>query len=220
MILEGKSICFLGDSITEGHSVEDIPNNRFDNVLKRLCGLKAVYNYGVGGTRIAHQFQPSETPRWDLNFCARARDMEKSADIIVVYGGVNDYFHGDAPFGQMGDTTRGTFCGAVDSLIRLLKETYPQAQLVFLTPAHCKGDANPSTSTFKHILGLPLKEYVDVITKTAESYGIPVLNMFEKLGIDPNDPEECARYTAEGLHFNDAGHAIIASTLKQFLETV
>ena len=42
MELKGKIIDFLGDSITEGHSVEDIPNNRYDNVLKRLCGLKEV----------------------------------------------------------------------------------------------------------------------------------------------------------------------------------
>jgi len=220
MKLQGKIINFLGDSITEGYGVVDIENNRFDNVLKRLCGLKAVNNYGIGGTRIAHQFIPSETPRWDLSFCARARDMDKSADIIVVFGGVNDYLHGDAPFGKIGDTSRDTFCGSVDFLISFLKETYPDAALVFLTPAHCIGDGQPSTSPFKYIEGYPLKNYVNVIEKTAAHYQVPVLNLFEKLGIDPNIKEDCEKYTTDGLHFNDKGHFIIAEKLKSFLEAL
>ena len=103
MDLKGKIIDFLGDSITEGVGVQDRINNRFDRVLERNCGLKATYNYGIGGTRLAHQRTPSEKPRHDLCFCGRAYDMNKDADIIVVYGGTNDYGHGDAPFGEYGD---------------------------------------------------------------------------------------------------------------------
>ena len=52
MELKGKIIDFLGDSITEGVGVTDRENNRYDNILKRQFGLKATYNYGIGGTRI------------------------------------------------------------------------------------------------------------------------------------------------------------------------
>ena len=62
MILEGKRVAFLGDSITEGTGVSD-QNNRYDNVLKRECGLGETFNYGIGGTRLAHQMVPSEYPR-------------------------------------------------------------------------------------------------------------------------------------------------------------
>ena len=54
----GFTINFLGDSITEGHSVADIPNNRFDNVLKAACGPEEARNYGVGGTRMHISFIP------------------------------------------------------------------------------------------------------------------------------------------------------------------
>ena len=218
MELKGKIIDFLGDSITEGHSVEDIPNNRYDNVLKRLCGLKEVYNYGIGGTRIAHQIKPSEKARWDLNFCGRAYDLYPEADIIVVYGGVNDYYHGDAPFGEVGDKTRETFCGCVDFLLGFLHETYPKAEIVFMTPAHCLNDAEPSASLNKTVPGYPLIKYIRAIEAIAAIHNVPVLNLYEKLPIDPNDPADCRMYTAEGLHFNDAGHRIIAETLKKFLE--
>ena len=58
MELKGKIIDFLGDSITEGVGVTDRENNRYDNILKRRYDLKAVYNYGVGGSRLAHQSKP------------------------------------------------------------------------------------------------------------------------------------------------------------------
>ena len=113
MKLEGLTVNFLGDSITEGTGVINIPENRYDNRLKKMYNLKATNNYGIGGTRLAHQEKPSEKARYDLCFCGRAYNMDPSADLIVVYGGVNDYIHGDAYFGKMDDRTPETFCGAV-----------------------------------------------------------------------------------------------------------
>lgn len=220
MELKGKIIDFLGDSITEGYLVKDVERNRYDHVLKRISDLKETHNYGVGGTRFAHQFFPSETPRWDLSFISRARDMDPEANIIIVYGGVNDYYHGDAPFGKIGDMERTTFCGAVDYLIRFLRETYPQAVLVFLTPAHTINDAGPSKSIYKHVPGLPLYNYVEAIERIAAKYNIPVMNLFTQLGIDPNDPDDYEKYTADGLHLNDAGHIVLANKLKSFLESL
>ena len=224
MELRGKIIDFLGDSITEGVGVTDRKNNRYDNVLKRECGLKEVFNYGVGGTRLAHQRTPSAKPRHDLCFCGRAYDLNKNADIIVVYGGVNDYIHGDAPVGQFGDTTPATFCGAVSFLMNFLKTQYAGKTIVFMTPARLCYDsmtgAQPSIRPIKQADALPLLGYIDIIQKTAEQYSIPVLNLYENLGIDPTNPEEKEKYTADGLHFNDAGHHVIAARLREFLQAL
>ena len=84
MNLEGKIIDFLGDSITFGVGVSDIPSNRFDNIICREYKLTAARNYGEGGTRIAHQRRPSPNPRFDLCFCGRAYKMSTSADMVVV----------------------------------------------------------------------------------------------------------------------------------------
>ena len=217
MELQGLTINFLGDSITEGHSVANIAQNRYDNVLKELCGLREVRNYGIGGTRIAHQFRPSAEARWDLNFCGRAEKMNPDADIVVVFGGTNDYGHGDAPFGKPGDSDRGTYCGAVRWLMNRLCELYPGKVIVFMTPARRLGDLAPSASESRYYPSLPLKAYVDVILETAKDYPIHVLDLYEKLGIDPNLQADREQYTAEGLHFNDAGHRVIAERLREFL---
>lgn len=222
MELHGKIINFLGDSITEGSGVTDPENNRYDNVLKRRCGLKAVHNYGIGGTRIAHQRVPSAVkPRHDLCFCGRAYDLNPEADIFVVYGGINDYLHGDAPMGTPEDVTAATFCGAVNFLMNLLKERYPGKTYVFMTPAHSyyqeMREWNPSTRPTKAPDAQPVTEYIRIIEEAGLRHGIPVLNMYENLGLDPNNPEHWQRYTVDGLHFNDEGHAFIADCLEKFL---
>lgn len=221
MKIKGFKVNFLGDSITEGVGVTDILNCRYDNRLAVMCKLSAVNNYGVGGTRLAHQICASEKPRHDLCFCGRAYDMDTTADMVVVYGGVNDYLHGDAPFGEIGDTTPDTFCGGIYFLMHYLRETYPGKPVVFMTPARlCYRDIDdlkPSSHERKRVTGKPLRAYVDAILLTAKQFDIPVLDLYEGLGINPRDPEMYNTYTVDGLHFNDAGHAIIAERLQAFL---
>ena len=223
MELKGKIIDFLGDSITEGVGVTD-QNNRYDNVIHRRFELAAHYNYGIGGTRLAHQSVPSEIPRYDLCFCGRAYMLDKSADLIVVYGGVNDYIHGDAYFGTMDDRTPTTFCGAVYFLMNLLKTNYEGKKIVFMTPAHMhfKGISDKCLSgrPMKKPDAQPLSAYVEVIKARGEELGIPVLDLFEKLPIDPNNESDREKYTVDGLHFNDDGHEILANTLCDFLESL
>ncbi len=224
MILEGKKISFLGDSITEGSGLEDRENCRYDNVMKLKYGFAAVYNYGIGGTRIAHQYKPSDCPRHELNMCARAYDMSWDVDVIVVYAGVNDYLHGDAPFGEIGDSSNATFCGAVDWLMRFLSKTYHWAQIVFVTPAKCVIGATDCRYPSKYAPKLddapPLRAYCDVIIETGAKYNIPVLDLYEALPIDMFDADERAKHTVDGLHFNRLGHEILADTIAEFMQSL
>ena len=225
MDIKGLKVNFLGDSITEGTGVTDVKNCRYDNRLAVMCGLSKINNYGIGGTRLAHQIHPSEKPRYDLCFCGRAFDMDTSADMVIVYGGVNDYIHGDAPFGAPGDTTPATFCGGVYFLMRYLRENYENKPIIFLTPARCflRGEVSdliPSTHAKKTNPGKALLAYVNVIKDTARQFDIPVLDLYHDLGIDPHDPKDYESYTVDGLHFNDAGHGIIAQRLKDFIDSL
>ncbi len=212
MDLSGKIISFLGDSITEGHSVTDIPNCRYDHIIGKSTGAKETHNYGIGGTRIAHQSRPSEKPRWDLCFCGRAYDMEPASDVIIVFGGTNDYGTGDAPFGTLTDSCPDTYCGGVDFLMRILKELYPNAKIVFLTPLRRQNDEMPATKQ-----GKPLWDYCRVIEQKGQEYGIPVLNLYEALDINPNLEYDRLAYTADGLHLNDIGHGMLAQCVLAFL---
>ena len=219
MNTEGFTVNVLGDSITEGHGLTDL-TCRYDRLLKEMCGWKEVRNYGIGGTRIAHQTHPSACAWWDLDFCGRVYRMDPQADLVIVYGGTNDYGHGDAPFGKVGDTDRTTFCGSVRYLLEALTTRYPDAVRIIMTPARRTGDLLPSQNADKTVPGFPLKNYADAIRAVAANYPVRVLDLYEDLGIDPNKEDDRIRYTADGLHFNEAGHRAIAEKLRAFIEAL
>ena len=214
MELKGKIINFLGDSITEGAGAS-CAATRYTSVLKDIAGLADFRNYGIGGTRIAHQ-KTVTNEQYDLNdYCGRFDKMDDNADVIVVFGGTNDYGHGDAAFGNFEDRTPDTFCGALHYLMRGLIEKYPTSLIVFITPLHRENDFIPNA-----LHGKTLKDYVDKIKLTAEYYSLPVLDLFSTGGIQPCIPAQKAAFCPDGLHPNDAGNRKIAERLKTFLETL
>ena len=206
MNLRGKIVNFLGDSITEGVGVETCVDKRYDNIIKEKCGLKKSYNYGISGTRIAYQMKPSEEPSWDLYFCGRVCLMNKEADVIVVYGGVNDYTHGDAPFGTVDSEDEYTFCGAVNSLINKLKNDFPNSEIIFLTPLHRLEENNPSEPDSK-----VLADYAEAIVEICGRRGVSVIDLFKINPLDPADSE----LVPDGLHPSDKGHSIMADVVAE-----
>ena len=138
MELKGKTLLFLGDSITAGSGVSGKEETYWYRLGQKTCA--SCIGYGVGGTRIAEQ-QPDGFEALG-NFCTRAQQMQKTADAIIVFGGTNDYGHGDAPLGTLQDRTPKTFYGALHTLILYLLNAYPTAQIVFLTPLHRVGEAD------------------------------------------------------------------------------
>ena len=219
MKLEGLKINFLGDSITEGAGVAN-RDNIYWNRLKRDCALAEARGYGIGGTRFAKQAKPSVEPRWDRDFCTRLHEMDDDADVVVIFGGTNDFGHGDAPLGQMTDRTPDTFCGACHTLFSEAITKYPEATIVVMTPLHRGNEDNPRGDGNKPADVAPLSTYVDIIEQIAAFYSLPVLDLFAMGGLQPRVPVIQQKYCPDGLHPNDAGHAIIASRLAGFLATL
>ena len=209
MNLQGLKINFLGDSITEGHGCSSV-EKQFTSLIASEYGA-TTRCYGIGGTRIARQTAPSGNPRHDLDFPSRVAEMDPDADLIVVFGGTNDFGHGDAPFGEFTDRTVDTFCGALHVLYASLLEKYPAATIAVLTPLHRCSEDVPN----RH--GKMLKEYVDMIRKTAEYYSLPVLDLWAVSGIQPAVPVMKDAYMPDGLHPNDAGHVILTKKIANFM---
>ena len=212
MNLQGKKINFLGDSITQGAGASDV-SKCYVSLFGENTGA-IVRNYGIGGTRIARRHVPHENPVYDQDYCLRAPTMDPDADVIVVFGGTNDYGHGDAPLGTIDDRTSDTFYGALHVLYTTLITRYPDAQILVLTPTHRLNEDTPDHN------GLPLKAYVDVIREMAEVYSLPVLDLYANSGMQPNVPVIQERYMPDGLHPNDAGHARLAKMVQKALEAL
>lgn len=216
MKLENKTILFLGDSITEGVGTS-APEKCYVSVFAELSRAR-VRNYGIGGTRISRQRTPSENPVWDQDFLSRAGQMDEHADLVVVFGGTNDFGHGDAELGDFHSRSEYTFYGALHLLCRKLLNSYPQAEIVFLTPLHREGEEDTTNPYGRS--RMPLIRYVDAIIEVAGYYGLPVLDLFRTSGLQPNLPVIRDTYVPDGLHPNDAGAEKIAQRLLGFLSAL
>ncbi len=219
MELKGLKANFLGDSITEGVGCS-APEHIYLNVLKERCGLAEVRNYGIGGTRLAREISNTWAKNDDdKNMCARSLTMDPDADIIVLFGGSNDFGHGTAPRGLPTDRTRDTFWGACHEVMRNLIERYPDATIVVVTPLHRWNENDPHGDYRTYDLD-PLSVYADIIRQVAEYYSLLVLDLYRNSGIQPEIPVMKEKYMPDGLHPNDAGHILIANRLEGLLKSL
>ncbi len=210
MNLKGLTVNFLGDSITEGCGTT-APEKTFHYLIQQKYGLKIARNYGIGGTRIARQLTPSENTKFDLTFELRSDIMDKNAELIVVFGGTNDYGHGDAPFGELDSKDRYTFCGALNCLVGTLKAHFPKSKLVFMTPLHRENENQPCAEGKK-----TLPEYVAAMREIFKKHNVSVIDLFDINPIDVNDKE----LLPDGLHPSDKGHEIMADIIAKELMNI
>lgn len=215
MDLRGKKIVFLGDSITQGAGATNEENVYLEVCAKKL-GAKAV-NFGVGGTRIAPQITPSAEAFCDEYFLLRAKKMDKDADLVVVFGGTNDFGHGDAPFGRIGDKDPATFCGAYDALIEYLMATYDKEKLIIVYPLRRRNETATNGDGSKADGSKPLAEYHDAEKAIAEKCGLKSVDFWNDGDLNPDTPDGNENF-ADGLHPNDIGHRLLGEKLAEAIK--
>lgn len=196
-------LAFLGDSITE------CQGGYVDMVGEKLACQ--VLNYGIGGTRIAKQDVPAEIPSHDKDFLSRLNDIDVSADYLFVFGGVNDYGSGEAPFGELSDKSAYTFCGAVNRLISELLNKFSKEKLCFILPYKIYQCDKPN----KH--NRTLRDYVYTLKTRLDEEGIGYINLFDN-GLKQSQIDYEEEFIADGLHPNLLGYEIISEKVVQHLK--
>lgn len=207
------TINFLGDSITEGAWATEPKYNYVSRVGEKL-GCK-VNNYGISGTRIAMQTVPSANPVFDKDFLTRAKEMS-DADIVFVFGGTNDYGHGDSEIGDLTSLDSHTFCGAVRNLATYLCERYGKRNAYFILPLHRYDEDNPRGEFGSQSKLRPsLKEYVKAEIAVLDDMGVRYLDFRDSFPIPTvNTPTE---YFQDGLHPTNKGHELIADMISDYV---
>lgn len=204
-------INFLGDSITEG-AIASSQENTFVRLVGTMLNCK-VNNYGISGSRIAKQKIPSIEPRYDLYFASRVAAMDADADFVFVFGGTNDYGHGDALMGKIDDKTPDTFYGAMNNLIDELEKKYEKNSIFFILPLYRINESNPYGEGTKTQPGCTLAEYRKAMTEVLEKRHIEVFDIKDIIGKAENNP-----LIYDGLHPNDEGHKKIAELVVNFIK--
>ena len=207
-------INFLGDSITEGACISAV-DNRYSTVLcKRLGAIEC--NYGVGGTRIAKQIKQTCNPDDDVFMC-RAVKMPKDADFTFVFGGTNDFGHGDAKLGCFDDRDDYTFYGAMHNLVAYLIKEFPKEKLCFILPIPRVDQDNPLGDGSKDSPIAPLIDYIQAEKEILSHYGVEYIDLTDKM-YKPTSYQDDGRLFVDGLHPNDKGHIFLADCLEEYLK--
>ena len=209
-------LLFLGDSITCGVLVQE---GFVDLVAKELrCEVK---NYGKSGTRIAKQMSSSDDFSFDENFLMRAKTMDKNADFVIVFGGTNDYGHGDAVMGKLGEKKETTFLGALQLLFEYLQMQYGKEKLCFILPLP-RFDMNniygeqgiKLTKNYPSLYSL--QAYIQAEKTFFESQGVNYLDL-SLVFTEPNTAKESGLFV-DGIHPNQQGHRLIAKAISDYIK--
>lgn len=193
----GKRANFLGDSQTD--NAGNYKSVFFYDWLKNILGLSETNSYGYSGTTIM------PIAGQNCSFLERYSSMV-DADLIVVWGGTNDYHYGHA-LGEVDDTVNTTFCGALNQLCKGLITKYPQKDILFVTPTP-RGVISTAVA--------PLSDYADAIINVCAKYCIPVYDAFRKCNM-PINYEYPRVHTVDGLHLNDLGHEVLGKSMANFI---
>ena len=200
---EGLKIACLGDSITEATNLDDLEDYEqysYPARLKEVLGASEVVNLGIGGSSYGRY--------WDHAFCERYTEIPEDTDLIIVMGGDNDgYCLTEDLVGSLDDRSQRTLYGDVDELMRGLKDNYPNARVVFMTPM---------PNLLHDVLRkeredlLPQTVVVNCILELAEEYDFEVIDLYNSNFFDSHDAEIVSDYIPDSVHPNEEGYDIFA----------
>ncbi|WP_243345366.1 SGNH/GDSL hydrolase family protein [Parabacteroides sp. FAFU027] len=227
---KGKRVAFLGDSMTDKRRVGT--TYLYWEYLTELLGIEPSV-YGISGNQ------------WDGIYkqTLKLHDEKGAAvDAILIFAGTNDFNHG-IPMGEFfSETTKktnhngnqvtrkyripimndSTFCGRINKVMSYLKTTYPQQQIVIMTPIH-RGYAKFSEKNvqpdenFANGQGLYIDAYVNALKQAASYWAVPLIDLYSLSGLYPMSDAHAQYFhdkDTDMLHPNAAGDYRLAKTIQ------
>lgn len=191
-------LLFIGDSITDcgrKQCPEEIGNGYVRQVrdyllAKSPANAPTVINRGVSGNKV-----PDLQKRWDRDV------IELKPDVLSVFIGINDVWHGLVP-GRVG-TALEDYVAGYRELLNRTRSAFPAIQLVLCEPSvlWLKEPANADEL---------LEPYVDAVHALAKEYKIEHVVPLHSAFNDARAKRPDVAWTTDGVHPTSIGHALIA----------
>ena len=154
------------------------------------------------------------------DFITRIEAVENKSEyeLVVVFGGINDYIQA-IPMGETGGDKLTYFKPAVDYFFDYLANNFTQARIVVLSPLR-------TSNVYNNTAGHKQTEYADYIKEVAKSYCLPVLNLTDESGFYPFNDTFKEMWTlipngyesADGVHPNEEYQKkFLAPMIRNFL---
>lgn len=219
-------IVFFGDSVlTYNRGSMSLPG-----VIGGLSGAQ-IYNCGLGGTpasgdpaviynmnSMVNHFLDQDTDGlggndylFGLTDYINGDHQEKRHCFVLNYG-LNDYFSGCPVENPEDDYNTGTYAGALRTGIHALRESYPDALILVMTPTYTLLFSNGTERNSE--VGGVLTEYVDAAVRVSEEMGVYCKNNYWDSGIDQESQE---LYLADGTHLSERGSFYLGRQIAEYI---
>lgn len=213
----GGTWIVLGDSLTEAPT--DSTSKRYYDYVAEDLGCR-VMNYGKGGTGY-------KAPGWSEPFYDRIDYMAfAGVDCVTVFGSFNDLGKG-YELGTAEDQTTDTIGGCMNLTLDKLHKQAPLVRVGIVTPTPWRtgyafdSDAHGSD---KATTREECNAYVSLLKKVAKRHHLPILDLYETCGFNPDDARDRELLFAEnenredgGVHPNSEGHRFMYPAWREFV---
>lgn len=219
--IANKKWLFLGDSITAMTGV-----NSWVDKFKELVSAHAnSYNQAVGGSKwcddeqgIIYDGKPYQGNKFignQVKWCENIGFSSDAFNCIIIAAGTNDtnlnfpnddeienaFYNGNS-LKSLDGVDRSTWQGSVRYSVQRLKEMYPNAKIILVTPLQRKVDFD--TSVTKDMYPI-IRQKREIITKMARRMGVYIIDTCEA-----NITDMSTDVHGDGLHLNQKGSTIMA----------
>jgi len=212
--MKAKTLSILGDSISTFARYNPPENEIFYpkegcdvltkehtwwHLLMEETMLHLIMNESYSGSRISRT--GSRPP--SSSFLSQTRQERLSGDIIIVFGGTNDFGQAESP------ATLAVFSEAYDHLVQLMIETHQKSKLYFCTPLQRTDKALDEVN----IHNWNQNDLARTIRKTVKNY--PEANLIDLAAHTITDGDSLL---FDGLHPTRQGMSLIATLIKEGLK--
>lgn len=198
--LEGKTILFLGSSVTQGYAAENISFVDYIAKLDSVNAIKEVYS----GTTVTTLDENSYLPR------LMKYDASTAIDAIVVQLSSNDSTLLGTDYGVLGDTFNiddfdtSTYIGSMEAIIAYAKQTWGEdIPIVIYANSKFRPQHKYESDMYK------LDGYYDMVLvteKIAEKWGVTFMNMWDDEEMLKTTNAELKVYFADCVHCTKKGY--------------
>lgn len=194
-----KKVLIIGDSIS---------SDAYGNYKKWVTNLIAegkLPTDTVNSSQHATGFVARYSSQNPDDFITRLEAVTNklSYDLVIVFGGINDYIQ-NIPLGESGQDKTVYFKPAVDYFFQYLINNFTQARICVLLPLR-------TYNIYPNTAGVKQQLYSEYIHEVAKYYCLPVLNLTEESGFCPFIDSFKAKWTLipsgytnpDGVHPNE-----------------
>lgn len=215
----GRKMATIGDSICK--------RGWWQKKLQKLTNI-AYTDYSENGSCIA-KINSSDT----TYFSNRVASMDNDFDMVIVWGGLNDFGYnfgsnGGTELGTATDSTVDTFYGALNVLCDALAKKYKRAKIAFVLTTPIATLATMQAHNLQYgggdqanTKGFYFKQYMDAIKEVCEKYSYPVLDLYNNSGFTQDNitimTSNITETNPDGLHPSKEGFDRIINQLALFI---